>query len=298
MPLYSSEHVENLAKVEAVVSLLHATGVHRLFTKEDFSEFFERLHLITLRYNMIDNFFLNKNLMFIIFRGEIFKLEFSDVIDCIGLMGGPSPRKMEEKASWMKNIQQFINDTILEGLENKQIIFIKDIEVNNIENNPIVTEEIVFKNKMKNVTSLDFENAKILAKSMTSEMPDSIFSEWLKRYPNAIKDYDDKLELIKSIPVFHFLKLSNKQREQVKAHFEQFQEEPKIDFLKMRNLTHLAWAWANGFVFRDERGEYHLEDFIWLDGNLIQLDGGGYNFEESKDMYLLEDLFDVLKIHQ
>jgi hypothetical protein len=296
-PLFSEDGIRNRAVVETVNSLMLATGIYKLFTKADFKIFFERLHLISIHYNMIDRFFLNDNLFFIIYKGKIYNVALDDIINCIGIMSGTSPRATELDASWLNKIQQRVNDSIFEALDNRLVLFIKDVEVKSVIANGRETFDLIFKNNIKKINEEDIKNGVVLAESMLKDISDSDFEIWAKKYPDAINIYSEKLKMIKDYPHFLYSDLSASQLKKVNEHFSKFQLSDVFDVRRMILYTHLAWAWANGFVFYDEHRFPHVEEFVWLDSESLHLEGGGCNFEEIKEQFDLEELFEVLKVN-
>ncbi len=196
-PLFSNEHNDNRAKVEAVNLLMWTTGVYKLFTKEDYRNFFKRMHLITRHFNLIDRFFLNESeLLPFIYKGQIYSIGVDEFANCIGLMCGTSPRVMEPLDKWLGEIQNRFNESILTGLNNQLVIFIGDIKINDVLMNGKVAQELEFKNQIRELEKADLINADILANSMVDEIMEEVFVKWKYKHPEAEEEYNKQaLEL-------------------------------------------------------------------------------------------------------
>lgn len=289
--LPSDERYERMAGIEALNCLILATGVYKLFTRSDYKEFIERLHLLTIQYKLIDQFFLGENeLMFFIYKGDILYLELEDVVASVGLMSGSGPRKMEDRRLWLKNSQQRLNDAILAGLDHRLIVFLNDCRLEEVTINGVVGTELVFRNMLKDISAEDFKNADILAESIVKEIPENIFSDWAQKNAAIIKHYDEEMERMEGIPHFEFSELSKEQRKLTDLHFSQFSYPSELNFRLMMQLTHLAWAFANGFVSTDQSGNYMIENFVWLDPDTLHIEGVKMEIGYCIEYYQLKEL--------
>ena len=295
-PAFSDEHEENRAIIEAVNSLMLATGVYRLFTKDDFKVFFERLYLITSHYSIIDRFFQDETFMYIVYHGKIMTLETSDIFNCIGLCCGSSPRKNVDRDFWIKNMHPFINDSILEALDNNLIVLIQDFEVQKKTIGNIEYNELVFKNNARKLTEQDYKNAQVFSKSIINDLPAILVEKWNKLYPDAISEHDKEAESLSNYPSFRFWELDTNQLNIIEKHFSELQPGKPLDARKMMLPTHLAWAYANDFVYHYDNGLAYVADFVWLDGDSICREEAGYNFDEINETYQLEELYPTLRV--
>ncbi len=269
--------------------LMMVTGVHRLYTREDFSLFFYRLAVLGKKYGLFENFFLNNNLLKYTTGNGPAYLDVNDCAKFIGLRFSGSYKANIGHEAWSEAIPQLLKNVaiveafsgiiLFEGLLSKQ-------ESTQGINATINEEEA-------KLAHPDFENAALLSESIMKELPVNMFDEWTRLSPTAFEDWKNEETRIANIKQYDYNSLDDKKKRKIIEHFNQFFEVDDSVMRKVINLSHLAWAYANNHIYRDSYGLITLETYVQLDE--MELDEGyGVNLDEIFDNYSLNDLWDLL----
>jgi len=274
--------------------LMITTGIHRLFTPDDFNEFFTRLAISFKHYGLTDSFFTNDMLFEYLLDNYPCMATVDDILPNIGVTFGDAVENTSF-ADWVEKFDKIQHSAIMISGMLGIGLFSKETEGNgpadaeinfNIEYNPIKLD----------ITETDIRNANIVSQVILKEIPAGIFKTWKQKYPDAEETVRKELERKRSM-LFDYEKLTPEAKQIIREHFSFFWDAEDYDENLVIKLTHLAYLWANGFVYYDENMGFDVDDFFPIDPGDFELEDGGYNLEETKDNFDLDSLFPVLKVN-
>lgn len=280
------------ALAEVLANLMFATGVYRLFTEEDYHEFLKRFHLVTRSCNFINNYFIDDHPnLYVIYKGDILTLGVPDLQKGVGLICGTSPRKNIPFEDWLKDIQWYVNDSILSALGRGIIFFIGEIEIDKENSNGFESNVINFKNGMRVVDADDLKNAEILADSILKDFNDDLFQFWRNKYPNAEENHNVLAEKHSVHDHFAYWKIAKDNFQNIERHFRSVIKPQDYDAILVRELTHLAWAYKNEYVFESYDGIKITDEFVWLDTAILDKFEPRSDLDTIYEKYQLQNIF-------
>jgi hypothetical protein len=289
------EAERNKALVEIMANLMYATGVYHLFNHEDYKDFLKRFHLITRSCNFINTYFLEKQpSLYVIYKGGILEIGIPDLQKVIGLICGTSPRKNIPIDQWKKDIQRYVNDSMIYALHQGFVFFIGEIEVGEPNNNGTNSSFIKFKNGIRPITDEDMQNADILSASILKDFDENLFRTWFDFFPNVIERYRSQAEQYSIYEHFTFLNISSEKFQKIDKHFRSLINSNDYDLMFVRELTHLAWAYKNEYVYEDENEGKLTDEFVWLDLFLLGKFEPGSDLDTIAEKYKLTAIYDFI----
>ncbi len=293
--LINPENEGEHASFKVVVILMMATGVYRLYTREDFRQFFERLSILASHYKVIDRFYIDNELLTFTTDNGGYSLTIEDIATCIGMMFGAYPHENMPFEKWIDDIQKMVNNAIIGGFFSGVYLFTDDMDFSqeSVDGNDHVN--LSFKNIKERPSMNDVKNAEILARSLLGELPNDLFDAWVTKFPTALEEYEKEFDRIKKIHQFNFDDLTLDVKQKIREHFEQFFPPEKYDEIRVQKLTHLAWAYANNYICLGAYDLHEVVEYIKFDDTGLELEDGGINLEVTFSRYFLNDLWDILK---
>lgn len=281
---------------KAVVIFMMGTGVYRLFTRDDFREYFFRIALLYRNYGVLESFFSSDRLFKVISENAAEVIGPAEIARYIGAYAGwPShPVPFEE---WLMQIPKRIKSCTVASLFGGIRFFEQEL----VEETDIppyaegIERSFKFSPRHTPPDEKDIQDARFLADIIVKELPDELFAGWRERFPEAEKEFD---RIANRKPQFHFdlEALDDDVKEKIREHMAQFFPGEEFENEMSRALIYLAWLWANGFVYESYDGWHFIDPIYPFDLDQIELEDGGYNIEVSKDLYDLETIFPLLKI--
>ena len=290
----NKEDIEKHPIFNLTMILMMSTGVYRLYTREDFLTFFKRLALLGNHYNFIDNFYLNGELFNFYFHGKEYTATAPDFGEMTGIVFGPGYTVYVEEEKWVSKLPKMIKNANLAGVFMNTFVFTKDIKIEGSD----TSIDFEFNENIPLLKDVDLKNAEILASSLLKEIPDDIFKQWETSFPMAEEDFNNEVARISKIKQFDYQGLPDEVKKAIQEHFEQFFEKEEWNEDFVMKLTHLAWAYANDYIYTDHTTLHSVEAFINFDETGLELEDGGINLEETFSLFSLNDLWDVLKGRQ
>jgi hypothetical protein len=277
--------------LKATVILMLATGVNRLYTKEDYHLFFKRLLLLGNHFKLIDRFFLDEVFLSWVTDTTTMKISVSDFSNVIGIQSVDAFERALPDEKWMYVLPKMISMASTLGIFSGVDIFKKAISASGDG------KGITFKGggQVLLPDEIAIAEAEIGAQRMLKDIPDELFYEWASTFPAAEKEFDDYAADIEYIKQFDFDALPEKTKAAINTHFKQFFKEEHWDEDEIRNLTQLAWIFANGYIDDDQHHIGRVKAYIDFDESSVELEDGGINLFATCEMYALEDLHDLLK---
>ena len=283
----------------AMQTLMIATGINRLLSFEDFSEFFTRLSICFKHYGLIETFFTNDHLFEYLLDETPCIAKVDDITSFIGVTFSDKPENLSFDI-WLEKFDNFQSSagwiSAMLGIG----LFYKETKVRPSDpDNPEKMTTIQYNPILSKITDTDIKNAKILSSTIMKELPSSLFTNWELRFPDAEDTLKQELARKESY-LFNYEKLSSEVKQRIRDHFNFYWDNDDYDEGMAINLTHLAYLWTNGFVYYYDIGNENLmaeiDDYFPLNSELFPLEDGGVNLEETKDNYDLDSLFPILKI--
>lgn len=293
--LLNPENVEEHAAFKVVVILMMATGVYRLYTREDFKNFLKRLAILASHYKVIDRFFIDNELLTFTTDNGGYSLTIEDIAICTGMMFGAHPHENIPFERWIDDIQKMVNNAIIGGFFSGVYLFTDDMDVSHesVDDNDHVN--LSFKNIKERPSMNDVQNAEILAGSLLGELPVDLFDVWEEKFPHALDEYDKEFNRIKAIKHFKFDSLDPEVKEKIKLHFANLIKPDEYKHEQISRLIHFAWIWANEHYYYHPHGVYFVEEYIDFDQEQLEIDFDGRNLETIKDDFYLEELIVLLR---
>ncbi|RYZ25376.1 MAG: hypothetical protein EOO10_18425 [Chitinophagaceae bacterium] len=293
-------------KALAITYFMMGTGVYRLYTQQDFEEFFKRLVLLYSRQNLADNFFLKDYLFSFYANGEKVVVRTAELPNFIGLSFGQGCPENVPFEKFFENVDKNISNSIFVSIFKGLTLFNEYYEASSeavVKEDGTITPSVSFNfNKTKAVIDSEaVEKAMELSRIIVREIPDQAFFAWEKSFPDAIKNYDQAVEdarkeLEEALKLqFDFDSLPEENKQFIEEHFRCYfpgdEYEENMDTIKA--LTYLAWLYANYLMIEDEMGcktpwyPYHF-DTSSLGMN------GWFSYDMEYEDYSLDNLYDDL----
>lgn len=283
---------------KAIVIFMIGTGIYRLFTKEDFREYFFRIALLYRYYGVLESFFSKEYLFEVKSEDSSVKIGPVEIAQYVGAYAG-WPTHHTPFDQWIGYLPEMLRNCTISAVFSGIDLFGNELAVTETRpNNEGIEKSYRYQPRHSQPSEMDIQNARLLADIMTKELPDELFIAWKEKFPEAKKEYDNKAN---RKPEYHFDldKLNDEVKEKIQEHMSQFFPGEEFEHETSRALIYLAWLWANGFVYlTDMNGfDWYVIDPVYpFDMDVIELEDGGFNLEATKDQYDLESLFSILLV--
>jgi hypothetical protein len=284
-----------------MVFLLSETGVMRLFTREDYQQFFKRLCLLHKLANIPENFFLKDCLLEFSIADSIgrYKLKVQDVVDLLGTSFSPEPKKPQSFEEWLSHIDQHLKNAVMLSAMTGYELFREYGGVQKYGSKEYPGLKFDMSEVKANITEKDIEHAEEISQIIMREIPDKVFKDWEKKFPDAVKSFDRAVN--PDVIPYDYDKLPAAIRKKIEKHFSQFADDAAFKYVKDfgKKLTHLAWLFANDLMKGDKIGRqtfYLPRPGYKINIDEFELEDGGINLEETRKIYKLDELFPLLQV--
>jgi hypothetical protein len=284
---------EGLPSTYAMIWCMMATGVSRIFNKEDMKEFLFRLPIALNSMALIETWFIKDRLMNYKFKEKEYVLRLKDVIMHFGLEAYDHYKNHSDRESYLQCISTDITAAMVVG-------YFGDFSVIKPEEKVDFGEMFSGKKHVPELTPKLITNAEFFANDLMKFIPERTFSDCNQSIREKERELEIRIERIKNLPVFDIKKIPTDiiikclkimyKDEYIKHllnHPDEFEK-------KGKPLIYLAWLIANDFMILDGLST-HEKEGITLNYMDYELEGGGFNLGETIEMYNLEEMGLLLK---
>lgn len=279
-----------------VTIFMIGTGVFRLFTPGDFREFFFRMAILYKYDRLLENFFGEDYLFEVTAGDQTVIIALDDIILYIGAFAG-TPTKPIPFEKWLGDLDNRLRNCTISSIFSGISLFSGELAESSEQcDEPNENETLKYTPRKPQPIEKDIRNAQLLADRLVKEIPIDVFENWNRIFPAALGSFDKEAN---RTPEYHFDydSLDESVKAKLVEHFTPYFEEGYYEEDMARELTYLAWLWANGLVYlTDFQGYdmYVIDRLYSFDYDLIELEDGGFNIEETKQLFNLEDIFSLL----
>lgn len=291
---YFGANDEALPASYAIVWLMMATRVNRIFTREDMKEFLFRTAILLDKKELTETWLMEDRLTAFEFHGQRYYLTLEDVSSHVGIevhdvVDNLSPReafykslKEQRKELMYLSLYYGCNIVLPERQDEKTIAYPMS------EIKPVLTPELI-------------EKAEFFAADVLAQMPAEAFEDEDSRMAEKTAELNERRKAISAYPVFNIANYTDDVlRELCVTIFGEKDAEyylsEKEDFDRMVvPWIHLAFLFANDLMDVDELTAYPKEGTP-DDLDIDFFDDGGINLLESYRAYELDRVAHLLKV--
>ena len=290
---YFNCHGEGLPATYAMLWSLIATGVSRLFTREDMKEFLFRLPLALNSVDLVETWLIKDRLMPYKHREREYVLKLEDVIMHFGLEASDHYKNFSDREEYLKEISSGINAAMIIGC-------FGDFSVTEPEKSENFWEMFRPLEPQPEPTPKLIAKAGFFANDLMRFIPDETFKDRKPEIINKEAELAARVERIKNLPEFDIQKVPT---EIIRKCLEIMYKEDYVNYLsekteefyrKAEPNIYLAWLIANDFMEMDGPST-HEKEGIELNYMDYVRKGGLFNLGETIEMYNLDEMDQLLK---
>jgi len=290
---YFKYNGEGLPSTYAIIWCMMATGVSRIFTKNDLKEFLFRLPIALNSLDLVETWFMKDRLMNYTYKEKYYVLKLEDVVMHFGLEAYDYYLNYSPREKYLGSVSNNITAAMITGLVGEFHVIPPEITDDDVlslsvkDHIPEITPELVAK-------------AEFFAGDLMKFITAKTFTESNQAIKEKEKELEGRRKRIRNIPVFEIKKipadiilqcLEIMYKEDYVKHLlnnpDEFEKEAKP-------LMYLAWLIANDFMILAGLDTRETEE-ITLNCMDYELEGGGYDLGETIEMYNIEEMRSLLK---
>lgn len=291
---YFRYHGEPMPSSYAMAWCMLATGVYRIFSREDLKEFLFRLPVTLNSLGLVETWLLKDRLMNYRVKGKDYTLCLEDVIMHFGLEVIDSYSNMTDREDYLKNVGGGIFNSMLTG-------HLADFSVIEPETDEDGSKIISGKKHAPEITPELIAKAEFFASDLMKFIPEETFTDRNPLIAEKEKEIEERRERKRNMPVFDIKKIPKRIIREcleimfVEEYVDRLLKDPELFEKEARPLIYLGWLLANDMMeYNDEMGIVEKEG-VELDYSDYELPGGGSNLNLTVMDYNLRDLGPLLK---
>ena len=290
---YFKYHGEGMPSTYGMLWCMMATGISRIFTKEDMKEFLFRLPVALHSMDLVETWLIKERLMHYKHKENEHVLTLEDVIMHFGIEAYDHYKNHSDRETYLQQISSGLNAAMIVGC-------FGDFSVIEPEKSENFWEMFKALKPVPEPAPELISKAEFFANDLMRFIPDETFKD---RKPDMIDkeaELASRVERIKNLPVFDIKKVSS---EVIRHCLEIMYKEDYVKHLlqnaeefekKAKPNIYLAWLIANDFMILDGLST-HEKEGINLDYMDYEQEGGCFNLGQTIEMYNLEEMASLLK---
>ena len=272
---------------------MKATGICRLFKREDLYEFLFRLPVALNSIGPVERWLLREKLLDYEFKGRHFVLTLEEVVMHFGIEVTDHYINYRPREEFLKSVGHSISIAMLVGIFGGFSVLAPEEDedgskrMSGQEHAPEITPELLAK-------------AEFFAKDTMKFVPETIFSDENLNIAEKERQLEKRRYRIKNLPVFNMKKIPQKIiHEWISYAFKpeyakKYLGDKEAFDQKIRPLVYLAWLIAHDLLIINGIETCETEGVV-LNYDDYELPGGGYRLDQTIEEYQLEELALQLK---
>ena len=290
---YWEREKEVLPSAYAIYWCMTATGMYRIFSREDMKEFLFRLAIVLNSKRILETWLAEEELLRFSLRDKAYVLLAEDIALHFGIEIIDAVENCCQREQFLQKVSDFIWNATFSGLfaellvieavvtgENEKKISVK-------EHTPEITPELI-------------EKAEFFSNDLMSFIPNEVFTAVNPERIRKKEEILQRRERIKSLPVFDIRRIPDEVLREcleifyIEEYALHLLESPE-DFEKFGTpLIYLAWLDANNLLKFDD-GFVDAAEGFYIDLRNYELEDGGSNLLQTIEMYNMAETKPLLK---